>query len=127
TAFLPTGGRVLVFFSETKRTLYHTGFKLPGGGGTLVLMNAAGVSLDRVVYPAQQENTSFGRFQDGQPAFTFNPYPSPGQANTDNGSVEPVVKLQDATIATIQPDEAIRFDATGRDDVGIVSLSLIWK
>ncbi len=127
TAFLATKGRLLVFFSEIRRTLYHTGFKLPGDGGTLTLFNSAGAQLDRVVYPAQQENVSFGRFQDGLPAFTFNPYPSPGLANTDNGSVEPVVKLEDMNISAVQPDEPIRFEATGRDDIGIVSLSLLWK
>ena len=127
TAFLPAKGRLLLVCSETQRSLYHTGFKLPGEGGTLTLVNAAGTELDRVTYPAQQVNVSFGRFQDGLPAWTFNPYPSPGQPNTDNGSVEPVVKLQDIDFTALRPGEPIRFSATGRDDVGLISLSLLWQ
>jgi hypothetical protein len=127
TAFFPTRGRLLVIFSENRRTLYHTGFRLPGEGGVLTLLNASGVEVDRVEFPAQQANVSYARYRDGLPAFTFNPYPSAGRENTDNGSVEPAVSMNDATLTGLRPDEPIRFEATGRDDVGIISLSLVWQ
>jgi hypothetical protein len=127
TAFFASKGHLLVIFSETKRTLYHTGFKLPGNGGTLTLIDPGGAEVDRVQFPAQQENTSYGRYRDGVASWAFNPYPSPGRLNTDNGPVEPVIELNGFDTATFQPDQAIRFFATGRDDVGIVGVSLLYQ
>jgi hypothetical protein len=75
----------------------------------------------------QQENISFGRYRDGMAAFTFNPFPSPGQPNTDNGPVDPIVALDESNFGAVQPGEPLRFNADGRDDVGIVSLTVVWK
>jgi len=127
TAFFGSKGHLLVIFSETKRTLYHTGFKLPGNGGTLTLIDAGGAEVDRVQFPAQQENTSYGRYRDGVASWVFNPYPSPGRLNADNGPVEPVVQLNGFDTAAFQPDQPVRFFATGRDDVGIIGLSLLYQ
>jgi hypothetical protein len=91
------------------------------------LINASGTVVDRVEYSAQQENVSFGRYRDGMAALTFNPYPSPGRPNADNGSVDPAVALDESNFGAIQPDEPLRFNANGRDDVGIVSLTVVWK
>jgi FG-GAP-like repeat/FG-GAP repeat len=127
TAFFPSHGHLLVFFSEERRTLYHTGFKLPGTGGVLSLIDGNGAEIDRVQFPEQQENVSYARYHDGLPAFVYNPYPSPGRENPDNGPVEPVVSLDDYNLASVKPNVPIRFYATGRDDVGIVSISLLWQ
>jgi hypothetical protein len=127
TAFFGRESRLVVYFSETIRSPYHTGFKLPGAGGALCLLNPDDVEIDRVDYPAQQENVSYTRYKDGLASFTFNPYPSPGRPNVDNGPLEPVLKLDGFDLATLQPNTPIRFYATGRDDVGIVSVSIMYQ
>ncbi len=127
TAFLGGKGHLLIVFSEVRRTLYHTGFRLPGNGGTLTLLNSTGQEIDEVQYGVQQENVSYGRYRDGLAAFAFNPYPSPGRPNTDNGPVEPVAKVDSFVPFPAMPDEPLRFYVTGRDDVGIVGLSLVWQ
>jgi hypothetical protein len=127
TAFFASKGYVLVVFSETRRTVYHTGFRLPGAGGSLSLINSSGQVIDHLEFPEQRENVSYARYRDGARSFVFNTYPSPGRANTDNGPVEPIVKIDEAQMSNILPGEPVRFTVTGRDDVGIVSLSLFWK
>ncbi|MEY2409993.1 MAG: hypothetical protein QOF48_2663 [Verrucomicrobiota bacterium] len=127
TAFFGPKGFVVVVCSETKRTLYHTGFRLPGDGGALSLVNPAGVEIDNVPYAVQQENVSFARYRDGLKSFVANPYPSPGRSNTDNGPVDPVATLSEFTPFPVQPDEPLRFTVNGRDDVGIVSVAVFWQ
>ncbi|HEU0010647.1 MAG TPA: FG-GAP-like repeat-containing protein, partial [Verrucomicrobiae bacterium] len=127
TAFFAPKTHLLIIFSETKRTLYHTGFRLPGEGGTLVLVDPAGAEVDRVPYGPQQPNVSYGRYGDGQFSFTSNPYPSPGRPNSDNGSVEPVADLHDYAPLPARPNEPIQFTVTGHDDVGIIGVSVLWQ
>jgi hypothetical protein len=127
TAFLAPSNRLVVVCSEIKRTLYHTGFRLPGSGGTLVLLTPGGEESDRVVYPVQQENVSYGRFRDGAAALVSNPYPSPNRPNTDNGPVEPVASIGSFAPFPALPERPIRFRVTGRDDVGMVGVSLVWQ
>ena len=127
TAFLASKAHLLIVCSDIKRTLYHTGFRLPGDGGKLILLNPAGQEVDVVEYAAQQENVSYGRYRDGMAAFAFNPYPSPGRPNSDNGAVEPVAKIDSFAPSPAEAGTPLRFYVTGRDDVGIVGLSLIWQ
>ncbi len=127
TAFFGPKTHLLVICSENKRTLYHTGFRLPGDGGVLSILSPGGSEVDRVVYAAQQENVSYGRYRDGSSAFTANPYPSPGRINTDNGPVEPVASIGNFSPLPLRPDERIQFTVTGHDDVGIIGVNLIWQ
>lgn len=127
TAFFAPSNRLLLVCSETKRTLYHTGFRLPGDGGALALISPAGTEVDRLVYPAQLANVSYGRFHDGAAALVSNPYPSPGRPNTDNGPVDPVASIRDYSPLPAQPAQPIRFTVNARDDVGIVGVSLVWQ
>jgi hypothetical protein len=127
TAFFGPKTHLLIVCSETRRTLYHTGFRLPGDGGVLSIISPGGAEADRVVYAAQQDNVSYGRYRDGSSAFTANPYPSPGRINTDNGPVEPVASIEGFSPFPVRPDERIQFTITGHDDVGIVGVSLIWQ
>jgi hypothetical protein len=127
TAFLAPRAYLVIVFSEVKRTLYHTGFRLPGDGGHLVLLNSAGQEVDSLRYSEQLENVSYGRYRDGLAALASNPYPSPGRSNTDNGPVEPVAKVESITPFPPEPDAPIRFYVNGRDDVGIIALSVVWQ
>jgi hypothetical protein len=127
TAFFGKGSHLMVLFSETRRTPYHTGFKLPGEGGTLVLLNPSGVEMDRVEYGEQQADVSYARYRDGFPTFVSNPFPSGGLANDDNGPLEPVLELTGIDPASLRRTRPFVFFANGADDVGIVGVSVLWQ
>src|SRR5207248_10986135 len=80
-----------------------------------------------VEYPAQEYNVSYSRYGDGVASFVSSTYPSPGRANVDNGANDPVLKFDGMDMATLQPAVQNRFFASGHDDVGIVSVSLIYR
>ncbi len=126
-AKLDPGGFQLVFFSGSKRSLYHTGFKLPSKGAELCLRDANGDEIDRIAYPDQESNVSYGRFEDGLTALTFNPIPSPGRPNRDNGAVPPDLKFDGGFDSQLKPFEPIRFTVKGEDDIGIVSVNLVYR
>jgi hypothetical protein len=125
TAYLQPGSHLVIICSTNIRTIYHTGFKLPGDGGTLTLFNPGGAEVDRVQYPAQQENVSYARYRDALQAFVFNPYPSPGRANPDNGRVGPIATFDGLQAAGLGPGQPLRFYATARDDIGVASVSVL--
>lgn len=120
-------GYLLIYCSGGKRGSMHTDFPIPMEGGTLVLKNPARQIVDRVLYGPQQRNISYARFQDAHPSFVFNPFPNPNRSNRDNGSVDPSIKLEGVYMQSVQPNQPIRFYARGKDDEGIVSLSLVYK
>lgn len=120
-------GRMLLVCVERLRSPYHTGFGLEAAGGAIYLLNAASQVVDRVVYGPQQENVSFGRYQDGNETFASNEFPSPGRANADNGPVEPVVHLVGFDPASLRPGSPIQFLARAVDDVGIVGVQLVYR
>lgn len=124
---LPAHGRRLIVFSNNRRSPYHTGFPLPGEGGVLTLVDAQGAVVDRAEYLAQRPNVSSARFRDGHRSFVLNPYPSPDRENSDNGPLDPSVSLQDLTAAELRAEKPLRFRARGRDDLGIISLSVLWQ
>jgi hypothetical protein len=135
-AVLPAAGYLLVVFSNARRSPYHTGFRLPGEGGVLALLDASGGEVDRVAYPPQRENLSYGRYRDGLRAFVFNNYPSAGAPNADNGPVAPIIRLTAVTpawssfgepLTVPQPGQPLRFFARGEDDVGIVTASILYE
>jgi hypothetical protein len=113
----------------------HTGFKLPAEGGVLHLLDAAGNEVDRVEYPAQYQDISYGRYRDGHGNFAFNLNPSPAMPNFYNGAVEPKLRLDavvpwDSTpldpIETPRRGEDVRFFVSASDDVGIMSVRLFY-
>jgi len=127
-------GAHLLLVAANEGQLFHTGFKLPGSGGTLTLLDAGGKELDRVQYPPQRENVAYSRYRDGIAAFVFSLYPSPEGPNADNGPIEPIVSLTSAGPASLKledpyrtprPGEPIRFFSRGKDDVGLVNVSAI--
>lgn len=127
TNALPSKGRLLLVCSDRIRSFYHTGFNLPGEGGILSLLDNTGREVDRIEYAQQQENTSYGRFRDGNATFTSNPFPSPGRPNADNGPVEPVVKMEGFDPSTLRAGQPIRLFAQASDDVGVVGVQLVYQ
>ena len=133
---LASKGFQLIVCETVPRTPFHAGFKLPGDGGTLTLIDAQGVEVDRMVYPVQRDNVSYSRYRDGIASFTFNSFPSPAISNPDNGSISADFKLdgirpysgnEAGPLGVIRPNRPIRFEARGKDDVGIVSASIVYQ
>lgn len=125
---LAAGGFQLAICSTTIRTPFHTGFNLPSEGGTLILLNHLGVEQDRVTYDALGADLSYARYQDGLRSFVVNNIPSPGAPNVDNGAVDPVITFDGINLAAMQADgPPVRFQATARDDQGIVNVSVLWR
>ena len=138
-ALIAEQGFLQVTFSGNARSEYHTGFKLPGAGARLVLRDGDGTEIDRVVFPEQRDNVSYARYRDGlERSWGFNQFPSRLASNSETGPVLPVASFDLALgagapmhsvgdLAIPAAGEPIRFYATGNDDVGIVTLSLLWE
>jgi hypothetical protein len=126
-ATIPAGGHLLLVCSDRVRTPLHTGFNLPAEGGRLSLVNSVGGEVDVVDYELQQPNISYGRYRDGLSALAFNAFPSPGQANVDNGPIEPIVKIEGVNLSTLASGQPIRFNATAFDDVGLISVCILYQ
>jgi hypothetical protein len=135
-ASIPPAGHLVLVHAESVRTPFHTGFRLPGEGGTLTLLDETGATADRVEYPPQRANISYARYRDGVHSLVFNNFPSPGLANADNGPVPPLLELEGAwSIADAAdgsrrlpaPGEPIRFFARAEDDVAVVSASILYQ
>src|SRR5207237_8601895 len=118
-----SGDHLLLICSDKLRSPLHTGFKLPGEGGTISLIQSNGIEVDRVQYSQQDANVSYSRYRDGVDSFVSSAFPSPGRANVDNGPLDPVLKFDGMDMATLRPGTPNRFFATGHDNVGIVSVS----
>ena len=58
----------------------------------------------------------------------MNNIPSPGVPNVDNGAVNPVISLDGINLESLTPGgPRVRFQATARDDQGIVNVSVLWR
>lgn len=77
----PGSHHVLYFEREDRGS--HANFKLAPEGGTLYLTNASGAIVDRVQYPQQYRNVSYGRIQDGANEWVFFSEYSPGTTNNN--------------------------------------------
>ncbi|MDB6030356.1 MAG: hypothetical protein JWM16_694 [Verrucomicrobiales bacterium] len=121
------GAYLLVICTDKIRSPLHTGFKIPAAGGILSLIDSNGLLLDKVQYPPQDLNVSYSRYRDGVDSWVFNEFPSPGRANVDNGSRDPVVKFQGLDLNTLQANRPLEFTATGQDDIGLVGVSLVYR
>jgi hypothetical protein len=64
---------------------YHTNFRLDRDGETISLTAPNGVLEDRVSYPVQQRDISYGRDPQTTTLWRFFSPPSPGEANSPNG------------------------------------------
>ena len=73
-----TPGGYLLIFCDKKDTLLHTNFSMEEKGGELVLYNTALQALDRMAYPLQYTNISYGRVNG---ALGYMANPSPGLPN----------------------------------------------
>ena len=66
---IPAKGFSVLYFEGNASG--HANFKLEPEGGTLYMFNGSGVELDKVTYPRQIRNTSYGRTTDGTGGWAF--------------------------------------------------------
>ena len=133
---LESGAHLLLYCTDRKKNVaFTTNFNLAKEGATLTLLKPDGNEADRVEYPVQFQDISFGRYRDGSGGFTFNPFPSPGTPNLDNGPIKPQVKLlavvaDDASLGDLihppAPGKPVRFFASAEDDTGVLSVRLFY-
>jgi len=126
-AIIDKGDHLVIVCSDKIRSPFHTGFTLPAEGASVCLLRNDGSEADRVNYPAQASDKAYARFQDGVNGFVVTDTPTPGLPNVDTGLVPPTLSIDGVDLATLQPDQPIRFYARGKDDLGIVNLSLLWR
>lgn len=77
-------GQWLVFLADDDGTQgpLHTNFNLSASGEAIALVDADGQTiLDAIVFDAQEEDVSFGRFPDGADDWGFHLMPTPGTEN----------------------------------------------
>lgn len=118
-------GLAVVFCSEKTGT-WQAPFKLPSEGCLLSLLNAAGMESDALSYPGQQPDISYARLFDGSRSFVFNPFPSPGSTNYDNGNTQPNVSFKGVDTALL-PGGKWRFRARAWDDNGMFTMMISWR
>lgn len=125
---IPAGGRhVVLWGADLTVNPAYTGSTLPAEAGTITLLQPDNTVADTTQVPASLDNVSWSRYRDGHPVFRADGIPSPGLSNLDNGSVPPEIKLTAPSTRTMRPGMPLPFTARGKDDSGIVSLSLLWK
>lgn len=66
---------------------YHANFRLNRDGETVSLFSPSGVLVERVSFPLQQRDVSYGRDPAVPSQWRFFTPPSPGRANSSNGSM----------------------------------------
>jgi hypothetical protein len=79
---IPAFGHLLIWCDESWFG-YHAGFSLDADGETIIFSTNTGVLLDRVDYPKQYTNNSFGRSSDGNSTWKHSSAPTPA-ANNNN-------------------------------------------
>lgn len=67
---------------------HHTNFKLSKDGEEAGIFSSDQIEVDAVIFGAQSEDISFGRFPDGTSSLQFFNTPTPGASNIPNGLEE---------------------------------------
>jgi hypothetical protein len=128
------GKGFLLIWCDAKNTGIHTNFDLDAEGEDVVL-TAPGLSVvDKITYPRQFTNVSYGRTTDGSGAIGYLIKPTPGTANdASTGTVRlenPSISLksgrytgsQSVSLAHSTPDVAIRYTINGSEPTETSSL-----
>jgi hypothetical protein len=104
---VPAGGFLLVWADDktsanTNGTDLHVPFKLSKGGEAIGLFAPGGTAIDAIVFGAQSENVSEGRYPDAAGLRLFMPEPSPRSPNILPPASSPPV----LTGIEMQPDHS---------------------
>jgi hypothetical protein len=129
---IPTGTTIgakqhLLIWCDGKNALLHTNFELDSEGEEIVLSNSGGTQIDKIVFPQQFTNVSYGRTQDGGSSIGYLVKPTPGQINVaDTGTKQletPDIPLKAGrytgtqSVSVTHPDTetVIRFTTNGSE------------
>lgn len=119
-------GEFAIVYCTSEPGLWSADFKLPANGGTVQLLTATGEASDLMTYPAQEPDVSYARLFDGSRNFVFNPFPSIGSANYDNGNSQPKVAFKGVDVELLKTGKW-RFRARGWDPDGMFTLLIYWR
>ncbi|MDX1741909.1 MAG: lamin tail domain-containing protein, partial [Rhodothermales bacterium] len=88
---ISAGGFLLIWADEdASQGSVHANFRLSRLGEYIGLFDAAGVTLDTLSFPAQAEDVSYGRSQDGGGSWVPQAIPTPGASNSGAVGVQHV-------------------------------------
>jgi hypothetical protein len=103
-------------------------FKLAKEGGSITLKSAQGDTKDTITYAAQDPDVSYGRYVDGSKTWAFKDKPDLNQPNYMPADGEgPRFRQVSMVPASLGAGKRPRFWVKATDDVGIFTLSAVWK
>ena len=123
---IPPSGHIIVWCDNRDAEMY-TGFGLSADGEQILFSGPSGLVLDRLTYPSQHLNVSYGRISDGAAEWSFFPASTPGKSNKGPYSrqVAPspqfslpagrVTSGESLTLSVQDPDAVIRYTVDGSE------------
>jgi hypothetical protein len=104
----------LIIWCDDRNSRLHTNFNLDADGEVIILSNSSSTEIDRVEFPEQYINISYGRTADGGAKIGYLTSPTPGAQNNDQtGAVRlenPNLSLKSGRYASSQ---SLSMDAAG--------------
>jgi hypothetical protein len=95
-----------------------------GGGESLALLDAGGIVVDRVVFPAMPPDVSYARDFDGSRYLGYNPEPTLGEPNSRPRNLEPILSPENPFRAG---GGRIGVAASAFDDVGVAYAAVSFR
>lgn len=84
---IPANGFIL-FWADDENTGRHTNFALDAEGEDVVLSNSSGLLLDKINFPRQHANISYGRTTNGTGPWAYLSVPTPASGNNPASASE---------------------------------------
>jgi hypothetical protein len=82
----------LLIWCDDMNTGRHTNFSLDSEGEDVVLSNNSGILLDKIAYPKQLTNISYGRITDGTGTWAYLSVPTSGGVNNSTTASQQLTK-----------------------------------
>ncbi len=125
-SIIPAKGYLALWADENKTTdeYIHLNFKLSASGETILLRTGEGITLDSVVFEAQEADISMGRCPDGVGAFVTMLQPTFFRKNNCISKIEE----QKETLTSIYPqpaDDIVFATYTSQPQESIILLSML--
>jgi hypothetical protein len=87
-----TANGYLLFWCDDMNTGRHTNFSLDSEGEAVVLSNGSGLLLDKIAYPKQLTNISYGRVTNGTGTWAYLSVPTSGGANNSTSASQQLTR-----------------------------------
>ena len=119
----PQGFIIFYADDDVKQGPVHTNFRLGRGGGLVSLYRVQSLQLvDKVDYPALEEDQAYGRKPDGGASLQYLAVPTPGLSNNIDAPVFSAVTRPPYPA----PTSAIAVSATVTDTEAVVAVTLVY-